>query len=123
MEQSRRQFIKNISVMATALSMPNFLVAHTALGAENSSEWKITGSHWGAIRAKVENGKVSAVKAFEYDQYPTEMINGIKGLIYSDARIRYPMVRLGWLKARQQGNYQEYAAQRGGQSVCARHLG
>lgn len=52
----------------------------------------------GAIRAKVQNGKVVDVKPFEYDQYPTEMIKGIKDLIYSEARIRYPMVRLDWLK-------------------------
>lgn len=52
----------------------------------------------GAIRAKVENGRVVDVKPFELDKYPTEMINGIKGLIYSESRIRYPMVRLDWLK-------------------------
>lgn len=111
MKQSRRQFLKNMSAMAATFAMPNFLVSQNAFAqsAENLTEWKITGSHWGAIRAKVQNGKVVDVKPFEYDQYPTEMINGIKGLIYSDARIRYPMVRLDWLKNRHNSN----TAQRG----------
>ena len=101
MQQSRRQFLKNMSIMAGAFAVPNFLVPQKALANQNVSEWKISGSHWGAIRAKIVNGRVSEIKPFEYDRYPTEMINGIKGLIYSEARIRYPMVRLDWLKNRQ----------------------
>lgn len=101
MQQSRRQFLKNMSIMAGAFAVPNFLVPQKALANQNVSEWKISGSHWGAIRAKIVNGRVSEIKPFEYDKYPTEMINGIKGLIYSEARIRYPMVRLDWLKNRQ----------------------
>lgn len=58
----------------------------------------------GAIRAKVENGRVVDVKPFELDKYPTEMINGIKGLIYSESRIRYPMVRLDWLKNKEKSD-------------------
>lgn len=101
MQQSRRQFLKNMSIMAGAFAVPNFLVPQKALANQNVSEWKISGSHWGAIRAKIVNGRVAEIKPFEYDKYPTEMINGIKGLIYSEARIRYPMVRLDWLKNRQ----------------------
>lgn len=86
--------------MAATFAMPNFLIAKSAVAKqENLTEWKISGSHWGAIRAKVINGRVEEIRPFEYDQYPTEMIKGIKGLIYSEARIRYPMVRLDWLKS------------------------
>lgn len=109
MQQSRRQFLKKMSAMAGVLSMPSFLVPRQLLADENQGEWKISGSHWGAIRAKVVNGRVTEVKPFEFDQYPTEMINGIKGLIYSEARVRYPMVRLDWLKNRHNSN----TAQRG----------
>ncbi|MDG6882332.1 Trimethylamine-N-oxide reductase precursor [Phocoenobacter uteri] len=107
MQQSRRQFLTNASAMAATLSMPSFLVSRSAFANAESAEWKLTGSHWGAIRAKVENGKVSEVKPFEYDKHPTEMIKGIKGLIYSEARIRYPMVRLDWLKNREKSNTAE----------------
>lgn len=61
------------------------------------------------MRAKIENGRVAEIKPFEFDKHPTEMLNGIKGLIYSDSRIRYPMVRLDWLKNRHNSN----TAQRG----------
>lgn len=76
---------------------------------EDLSQWKVSGSHWGAMRAKIENGRVAEIKPFEFDKHPTEMLNGIKGLIYSDSRIRYPMVRLDWLKNRHNSN----TAQRG----------
>lgn len=109
MQQSRRQFLKNMSVMAAAVSLPNFLVPRHVFASENLSDWKVSGSHWGAMRAKIENGKVVDIKPFEFDKHPTEMLNGIKGLIYSDSRIRYPMVRLDWLKNRHNSN----TAQRG----------
>lgn len=104
MQQSRRQFLTSMSAMAATFAMPSFLVSKKANAAEkieNINEWKISGSHWGAFRAHIKNGRVSEIKAFEYDKHPTEMIQGIKGLIYSDARVRYPMVRLDWLKNRE----------------------
>ncbi|WP_029848328.1 trimethylamine-N-oxide reductase TorA, partial [Vibrio parahaemolyticus] len=60
--------------------------------------WKVTGSHWGAFRAHIYAGKVQEIKPLELDKNPTEMLNGIKGIIYSPSRVRYPMVRLDWLK-------------------------
>ncbi|MEF1295797.1 trimethylamine-N-oxide reductase TorA, partial [Vibrio parahaemolyticus] len=41
---------------------------------------------------------VQEIKPLELDKNPTEMLNGIKGIIYSPSRVRYPMVRLDWLK-------------------------
>ena len=55
MLQTRRQFLKNMSLMGAICAMPNWLVAKEK-GAEDITQWKMTGSHWGAIRAKVENG-------------------------------------------------------------------
>ncbi|PRI42749.1 Trimethylamine-N-oxide reductase 1 precursor [Haemophilus influenzae] len=89
--------------MGAACAMPNWLVAKK-LENEDITQWKITDSHWGTIRAKVENGRVVDVKPFGLDKYPTEMIKGIKGLIYSESRIRYPMVRLDWLKNREKSD-------------------
>ncbi len=112
MQQSRRQFLTNASAMAAAFAMPTFLVskkAQAAGSAEELAEWRISGSHWGAFKAKILNGRVQEIKAFDYDKHPTEMIQGIKGLIYSSARVRYPMVRLDWLKNREKSD----TAQRG----------
>lgn len=105
MLHSRRQFLKNMSIMAGAFAMPNFLVPREAkANSTPTSEWKITGCQWGAVRARVENGRVTEIKPFEYDKHPSEMINGIKDLLYSEARVRYPMVRVDWLKNRQNSN-------------------
>ncbi len=52
----------------------------------------------GAFRAHIYAGKVQEIKPLELDKNPTEMLNGIKGIIYSPSRVRYPMVRLDWLK-------------------------
>ncbi|WP_029801448.1 trimethylamine-N-oxide reductase TorA, partial [Vibrio parahaemolyticus] len=49
-------------------------------------------------RAHIYAGKVQEIKPLELDKNPTEMLNGIKGIIYSPSRVRYPMVRLDWLK-------------------------
>ncbi|WP_203563792.1 molybdopterin-dependent oxidoreductase [Deefgea sp. CFH1-16] len=103
-QNSRRVFLKGLSLASVAaLVSPSLLLsreseAKAAAVTGSGTDWKITGSHWGAIRARVAGGKVVEVKAFEFDKYPTEMIQGIIGLIYSPSRIRYPMVRLDWLK-------------------------
>ncbi|TNY81826.1 trimethylamine-N-oxide reductase TorA, partial [Vibrio parahaemolyticus] len=57
-----------------------------------------TGPPGGASRAHIYAGKVQEIKPLELDKNPTEMLNGIKGIIYSPSRVRYPMVRLDWLK-------------------------
>ncbi|WP_029839888.1 trimethylamine-N-oxide reductase TorA, partial [Vibrio parahaemolyticus] len=52
----------------------------------------------GASPPHIYAGKVQEIKPLELDKNPTEMLNGIKGIIYSPSRVRYPMVRLDWLK-------------------------
>lgn len=97
MSISRRSFIKGLLASSgAALLGPSLLqVAHAAT-TDVAGEWKITGSHWGAFRARVYAGKVQEIKPFEADKYPTDMLGGIKGIIYSPSRIRYPMVRYEW---------------------------
>ncbi|WMC11870.1 trimethylamine-N-oxide reductase TorA [Oceanimonas pelagia] len=98
---SRRRFLQGLAAgSAAALIGPGLLVrtARAAVTAEGS--WKMAGSHWGAFKALVKGGVVTEVRPFELDQHPTDMLNGIKGLIYNPSRIRYPMVRLDWLKNR-----------------------
>uniref|UniRef100_A0A8W7PQL4 Trimethylamine-N-oxide reductase n=1 Tax=Anopheles coluzzii TaxID=1518534 RepID=A0A8W7PQL4_ANOCL len=103
---SRREFLKCLSLTSVAaLVSPSLLLSRTSEAqtthtTQGTDAWRISGSHWGAIRARVAGGKIVEVKPFEYDKYPTEMIQGIIGLVYSSSRIRYPMVRLDWLKKR-----------------------
>ena len=101
----RRDFLKGMAAMSgTGLVAPSLLTLSPAEAqaavevTDDITTWKITGSHFGAIRAKVIGDRVLEVQPLELDQHPTEMIKGIIGLIYSPSRIRYPMVRLDWYK-------------------------
>ena len=106
LEFSRRQFLQKMSLMAATLAMPSFLVPREAKANSTSTpdEWKVTGCQWGAVRAKVINGKLAEIRPFEFDKHPTEMIQGIKGILYGESRVRYPMVRLDWLKNREKSD-------------------
>ena len=107
---SRRRFLTHLGGL-TALGMlsPSLLIPRNALaadasGAANSQQGILTGSHWGAIRATVENGIFVAAKPFEKDQYPTDMINGLPDHVHNAARIRYPMVRIDWMRNKHQSD-------------------
>ena len=58
-------------------------------------------AHWGAFSAIVENEKLLRCEPFFADQDPSPMLNTIPELVYSDKRIRQPMVRRSWLKSRE----------------------
>ncbi len=101
MSISRRNFLKGfLASSASAMVGPSLLVKTAAANAEEAGVWKITGSHWGAFRARIYGGKVVEVSPFELDKYPTDMLNGIEGIIYNPSRVRYPMVRYEWYKNR-----------------------
>ena len=98
---NRRDFLKGLlSTSCVVLSGTSVLAPLTALaeaGADNQDGWLTTGSHFGAFRVKRKNGVIDQVKPFDLDRYPTDMINGVRGLVYNPSRIRYPMVRLDFL--------------------------
>ncbi len=96
---TRRSFLKGVATTSAASVIgPSLLASASANAAETTGTWKTSGSHWGAFRAHVYGGKVQEIKPLELDKYPTEMLDGIKGILYSPSRVRYPMVRLDWLK-------------------------
>ncbi|WP_104402519.1 trimethylamine-N-oxide reductase TorA [Vibrio penaeicida] len=96
---TRRSFLKGVATTSAASVIgPSLLASASANAAETTGTWKVSGSHWGAFRAHIYGGKVQEIKPLEMDSHPTDMLNGIKGIIYSPSRVRYPMVRLDWLK-------------------------
>ncbi|NRB66240.1 MAG: trimethylamine-N-oxide reductase TorA [Vibrio sp.] len=96
---TRRSFLKGVATTSAASAIgPSLLASASASAAETTGTWKVSGSHWGAFRAHIYAGKVQEIKPLETDTNPTDMINGIKGVIYNPSRVRYPMVRLDWLK-------------------------
>ncbi len=100
---SRRRFLSGMvaasaaTVVGTSLLAPRKAMAAADTKASFTGN-VLSGSHWGAFRAKVENGVWVDTVPFERDQHPTTMINGVREVVYNPARVKYPMVRIDWLK-------------------------
>lgn len=107
---NRRDFLKGLaSTSFVALGGSSVLAPLNALASTglNEDEWLTTGSHFGAFKIKRKNGVIAEVKAFDLDKYPTDMINGIRGMVYNPSRVRYPMVRLDFLLKGHKSNTQQ----------------
>ncbi len=113
MKTTRRRFLRGLAALtAGAAVAPDILltpaVVKAAEDTDNSLEtWKISGAHWGAFRARVVGDKVVEIKPFEEDKFPSDILKGTIGVIYSPSRVRYPMVRLDWFKNRHNSNTRE----------------
>ncbi len=55
-------------------------------------------SHWGAFNTLVKDGKLIGVEPFEKDAHPSRIIESIPDSLYSETRIKQPMIRASWLK-------------------------
>ncbi|HIF9077729.1 TPA: trimethylamine-N-oxide reductase TorA [Photobacterium damselae] len=100
---SRRRFLSGLavasaaSVVGTSLLAPRKAMAATDAKANFTGE-VLSGSHWGAFRAKVVDGVWVETVPFEKDPHPTSMLEGVREVVYNPARVKYPMVRIDWLK-------------------------
>ncbi|WP_412522385.1 trimethylamine-N-oxide reductase TorA [Shewanella algae] len=107
---NRRDFLKGLASTSVVVAGSSSVLAPLsalAKGMDDSDAWLTTGSHFGAFRIKRRNGVIAEVKPLEYDKYPTDMIRGIRGLVYNPSRIRYPMVRLDFLLKGHKSNTHE----------------
>jgi len=55
-------------------------------------------SHWGAFTALVKDGRLIGVEPFEKDGNPSKIIESIPDALYSETRVKQPMVRASWLR-------------------------
>ena len=98
---NRRDFLKGLLstsyVVASGASVLAPLSALAKATANSNDGWLTTASHFGAFKIKRKNGVIDQIKPFDLDKYPSDMINGIRGLVYNPSRVRYPMVRLDFL--------------------------
>ena len=85
---------------ASAMPLPEMPLSETfSLGKSTINEGEvITAARWGIVRAHVQGGKMTHLTPFEHDYAPSVNLNGLCQLPYSPSRIRYPMVREGYLK-------------------------
>lgn len=58
----------------------------------------LTSSHWGTYRARVRDGRVQELLAFEQDPDPSPIGQGILDVQDGPTRVDAPMVRESWLK-------------------------
>lgn len=101
MTMNRRHFLKGLlSVSCVAIGGASVLKPLSAVAgplSEPREDWLITASHFGAFRINRKNGVIDKVIPFEADKFPSDMIHGIRGIVYNPSRARYPMVRLDYL--------------------------
>ncbi|OAQ14784.1 trimethylamine N-oxide reductase I catalytic subunit [Bibersteinia trehalosi Y31] len=57
----------------------------------------LTAAHWGAINVTVENGVAVSSESAIASEIPNPLTTVVPDQIYSDARVRYPMVRKNYL--------------------------
>jgi trimethylamine-N-oxide reductase (cytochrome c) len=95
---SRRTFLEATGA-AGAMGMTGAsLLSFGAAAAVPQSGTVLTGSHWGAFRAKVEGGRIVSYTPWEKDLFPSAQLKGVVDSVYSASRIKYPMVRRAYLE-------------------------
>ncbi len=82
------------SAMAQAISeaLPQFIALRQA------QKGILTGAHWGAFEAIVENNKMVGVQPIKDDPFPNDLITMAPHQVHAPNRIKYPMVRKSWLE-------------------------
>jgi trimethylamine-N-oxide reductase (cytochrome c) len=97
-ELSRRAFLNyGVALGALGFAVPSLLSIGAKAATMPDGE-VLTGSHWGAFRAKVEGGRFVSIAPWEKDTGPSHQLAGVLDSVYSPTRIKYPMVRRAFLE-------------------------
>ncbi len=96
---SRRTFLNTMAATGVAA-----YAAPTALAKDMSPSGPVlnthktaTATHWGSVETVVKGGEFIRVKPFK-DEYPIPMIRALADRVNAQNRVKYPMVREGYLK-------------------------
>lgn len=102
---SRRAFLSGLlGTTAFAAIGPSLFVGSAYGSTASGTTEMLNGAHWGLFRAVVEDGRFVEAKPFEKDVEPTTNIAKTPELVYTASRIKYPMVRRGYLENGPQPN-------------------
>ncbi|QHA88787.1 trimethylamine-N-oxide reductase TorA [Serratia rhizosphaerae] len=106
---SRRRFLTGVTALAAApllaglwpksalaQAISQALPQFTAL--RQAQKGILTGAHWGAFEAIVQDGKMVGVQPVKDDPYPNELIAMAPYQVHAENRVKYPMVRKSWLE-------------------------
>ena len=95
---TRRVFVKSAAVATAAVSFAPGVFAKR-LPSKPVLEFysEPTATHWGSVIADVSGGEFIGIKPFK-DDYPIPMTQALADRVNAENRIKYPMVREGYLK-------------------------
>ncbi len=98
---SRRQFVQAaaassaMGLLAPRIAAANGLLTGTIL--DRSS--RISASHWGILETETVGGRLTSITPFAADLgAASPVIQALADQVYSATRVKYPMVREGYLK-------------------------
>ena len=95
---SRRSFLNGITVAGVGSLMGPSLLTK-AIAAVGKTKEVLTAAHWGAMRALVDGGRWIKAMPFEKDYAPLKsVVASSPEAVYSRSRVKFPMVRAGYLK-------------------------
>jgi trimethylamine-N-oxide reductase (cytochrome c) len=94
----RRTVLKGMGATAAAAGLGQLAFANAPRGIPRDHATYMSSSHWGVFRAHVEAGRVTYVLPFEGDPAPTPMLQSFVDRLYSNNRVKAPMVRAGFLR-------------------------
>ena len=95
---SRRSFIKGVaSVGAITWFAPMAFGERLPAGPVLNRKNIATATHWGSIKANVRGGEFTDITAFK-DDFPLPMTQALADRENAQNRVKYPMVREGFLK-------------------------
>lgn len=98
---TRRNFISTAVTSALTAAFTPAMIANAVAKGRQAGEVVrevLTGSHWGAMHAIVKNGRMISARPFRRDPFPNPLVEYTPEHVYSDSRVKYPMVRAGYLK-------------------------
>ncbi|WP_372575150.1 trimethylamine-N-oxide reductase TorA [Ruegeria jejuensis] len=96
---TRRSFLQGSAATMATAALPSMLPLLTrGAQAQTARQEILSGCHWGVFKGIVEDGRAIEFAPWEGDAHPTPMLEGVRDSIYSESRIRYPMVRRAWLE-------------------------
>ncbi len=97
---TRRSFLGTTAAIGGMAVLPPLAGARTFLTAPLlDASSRMTATHWGIIKAYVESGRLTRVEPFAKDAFsPSPVIQAFSDRVYTRNRVKYPMVREGFLK-------------------------
>ena len=105
---SRRAFLSGLLGSTAVATFGSSLLVRSAMAAAaNGAKEVFNGAHWGLFRAVVKDGRFVEAKPFEKDAQPTSNIAKTPEMVYSASRVKYPMVRRGFLENGPQANTED----------------